>query len=276
MKAVAITSGKGGVGKTNVTVNLGLALADAGRRCLLLDADMGLANLDVVLGWASHRTLLDVIEQRVSLESAIARVEPRLHLLPSPSGVLKLERLGEDQRARLVEDIERLRDDYDVLLVDTGSGLTENVLFFCDWADGVVLVTEPEPTALTDGYALVKVLSQSYDVTNIALLVNQVESSTQAAQIRDRFGSVCARHLNLSLPYLGNVLSDPTLPQAVAERRPVFRADSNSPASDCFRRIAARFDEALTCDPAQLRDRRYWTARRREQLQRKISLDPML
>jgi flagellar biosynthesis protein FlhG len=246
MKIVTITSGKGGVGKTNVAVNLALALAKQGKRVLLVDADLGLANVDVLLGLRCRHTLSDVIDGTMPVEQVLADAPCGLKFLPAASGVLRLERLTPDQRAHLLSELRRLSESFELMLVDTGAGLTENVLFFCAAADQLLMVTTPEPTALTDSYALAKVLTKNYNIEGIALLVNQVVSATQGPDVHEKLDSVTQRFLQRGLIYFGAIPRDSALAQAVQDRKPVVLAHPRALTATTFVALADRFDQVFT------------------------------
>ena len=245
MKTVSITSGKGGVGKTNVTANLGLALARRGKRVLLLDADLGLANLDLIFGLRCDYTLFDVVEGRKRVEDVLLEGPEGVRLLPASSGILGLERLSVDQRVHLARQLQPFSESFDVLLIDTGAGLSDNVLFFNDYADGVLLVTAPEPTALTDAYALIKILSNTYRVDTMALVVNQVQSAVQAGEVHETLDGVCRKYLGLRIDNAGYLPADPELPQAVRAGRPALLRTPNGPFSRAIDVLASRFDEVF-------------------------------
>lgn len=244
MKALSITSGKGGVGKTNISVNLALALSDAGQRVLLLDADMSLANVDVVLGIDARHSLLSLLEREASLDEVLVPVNDHLDLLPSSSGILKLERLSHDERAAIGQQLDSLSDRYDWLLIDTGAGLTPNVLFFNDLADGVLLVTVPEPTALTDTYAMMKVLVRNRRVGPMAVLINQAASAAAASAVHERLSEVSTKFLGVDIPMLGHVPTDANLVKAVKARQPLLRFSPDALASRAIRLLAHKLPEA--------------------------------
>jgi flagellar biosynthesis protein FlhG len=242
MKAIAITSGKGGAGKSVVTANLGLALAKLGRRVLLFDADVSLANLDLLLGLSCEFNLIDVLEGTKEVEEIIIEGPFGLKLLPASSGVLRLERLEEPQLIRLALGLQRMAEGFDTLLIDTGAGLTKNVLFFCSSADDLLVVTTPDPTALTDAYALIKILSTQYQLSSAVVLVNQANTAAEAAAVFARLDKVCQQHLPLKLVDAGYLLRDRQLEQAVRERRPLVVSQPEAGASRQFTALARRYD----------------------------------
>jgi flagellar biosynthesis protein FlhG len=244
-KTLAISSGKGGVGKTTVTVNCGLALADLGKRVLLVDADLGLANLDILAGVEVRRTLAHAIHGDATLNELLVDVAPGLQLLPASSGVLKLERLSHDQQGKLAAELHELAARYDVVLLDTGAGITENVLFFDSIADEVLLVTTPEPTAVTDTYALIKILATQRQLSALSLLVNKVGSVADGSLIHERLMNVCQQFLHVSLGYAGQVFKDSAVEQAVMERIPIVRGRRSSAASSSLLALARRFDQVF-------------------------------
>ncbi|MCB9555532.1 MAG: MinD/ParA family protein [Deltaproteobacteria bacterium] len=249
MKTVAISSGKGGVGKTTVAVNLGIALSKAGKRVLLFDADLGLANVDILLGMSAEHTLADVLDESVSMESVLLKAPGGLTVLPAGSGILRLERLSPTQRVRLTKKLHDISRDYDLLLLDTGAGLTENVLFFASTADEVLMVTTPEPTALTDAYALIKILTTNYAVESIQLLVNEATRGAQGREIHAKLNGVAQRFLNRQLGYLGHIPSDPEVENAIKARTPLVVAKPSCPAAQAIHSVARHFDSVFVLEP---------------------------
>lgn len=258
MKTIAITSGKGGVGKTNMAVNLGLALANQGKRVLIFDADLGLANVDILFGYSCEHTLADVIENRMQLTDILVDAPDGVKILPASSGVLRLERLSMSQLASLADAMERLSSRFDVLLIDTGAGMTDSVLFFSSVADEVMLVTTPEPTAITDGYALVKVLSSEYGVKSLVLLVNEVLDNKEAHVVHKKLSAVCEKHLGVKVKFGGSVDKDTNLEKAVRERKPVYISYPTAPASNCLRVFAKNFDSVFNAEKKDSSGKGFW------------------
>ena len=246
MKTIAITSGKGGVGKTNIAVNFGLALANQGKRVLIFDADLGLANVDILFGYSCQHTLADVIENRKQLTEILVDAPDGVKILPASSGVLRLERLSMSQLASLADAMERLSNRFDVLLIDTGAGMTDSVLFFSSIADEVLLVTTPEPTAITDGYALLKILANEYDVKSLVLLVNEVLDNKEAHTVHKKLAAVSEKNLGTKIKFGTGVMKDTWLEKAVRERKPVYISYPTSQASQCIRGFAKNLDSIFT------------------------------
>ncbi|MCG8558126.1 MAG: MinD/ParA family protein [Proteobacteria bacterium] len=245
MRTVTISSGKGGVGKSNVAVNLGLALAQDGKRVLLFDADLGLANLDILFGFSSKRSVADIVDASHDIRDVLLDGPHGLRVLPASSGVLDLERLSADQRLQIIECIQEASEDFDLLIVDTGAGLTDNVLFFASSADDVVIVTTPEPTAMADSYALIKVLNRGKYSGRFTLLVNRVSDPAQGVAVHERLSSVSRRFLGVQLHFYGSLMHDAALEAAVRLRQPVMVSHPNSTIAGAFRSLAGRFDEAF-------------------------------
>jgi flagellar biosynthesis protein FlhG len=221
LRVVAVTSGKGGVGKTHVACNLSVLAARAGRRVLLLDADLGLANADIVLGIAPHKHLGHLLDGRAALDDVLAQGPEGVRVLAAPTGVQELTRLDDAQKLRLVTALDALEDRFDVVFVDCGAGIGDNVLFFAGAAQEALLVCSPEPTSLTDAYAAVKVLSQSGGVENFAVVVNQVPTEAHGREVFDRLAGVTARFLQARLRFLGALPRDENLQRALMAQRPV-------------------------------------------------------
>lgn len=245
MRSLSVTSGKGGVGKTNVAVNLALALSQAGKRILLFDADLGLANVDVLLGLAPKATLADVVGKNLPLRDALHHVGDNLDLLPATSGLLRLEHLSDDDRMFLADELDGLSGDYDIMIVDTGAGIGDNVLFFNDLVDQVLLVTVPEPTALTDTYAMIKVLSRSYRVETMRVVVNQATSAATASSVYDKLSEVSRRFLSVDVAMAGALPTDPAVSASVQARTPALMHAERSDFARAIRALAVRLQEAL-------------------------------
>lgn len=239
---LAVTSGKGGVGKTSVSVNLAVQLAQMGRRVILLDADLGTANADVICNINAAKNLSHVVAGRCSLRDTLVDAPGGFRLIAGASGLSQMAALGEFERARLMDQMRELEDEADLILIDTGAGVGPNVLGFLVAADQILVVTTPEPTAITDAYAVIKTATRQADDLDMKLLVNQVRDEAEARMVYDRVSGVCRRFLGTTPRYAGHVLSDARVPHAVRRRQPFVLEHPSSPASMCLHRLAHRID----------------------------------
>ncbi len=239
---LAVTSGKGGVGKTSISVNLAVQLSQMGRDVILLDADLGTANADVICNINPQKNLSHVVAGRCSLEDALVDAPGGFRMIAGASGLSQMAALSEFERARLMDQMRSLEEQADLILIDTGAGVGPNVLGFLVAADQILVVTTPEPTAITDAYAVIKTVSRHDNELDIRLLVNMVRDEREARAVYDRITGVCRRFLNVSPRYAGHILSDPRVPYAVRRRQPFVLEHPTSPASVCIHRLAHRID----------------------------------
>lgn len=239
VQVIAVTSGKGGVGKTNVVANLALALARTGKRVMVLDADMGLANLDVLLGLVPTHTLEHVLSGEKRLTDIILPGPGGVMILPASSGIQDLTALTPGQQQILLEEFDRVAQQVDVLLIDTGAGISSNVLFFAVAAQEIVVVACPEPTSMTDAYALMKVLSSRFSEKRFRLLVNMARTPQEGSEVYRKIALVADRFLNISIDYLGAIPEDDYVPMAVRRQRAVLDVFPQAPSSKEFHRLAA-------------------------------------
>lgn len=235
---IAVTSGKGGVGKTNVVVNLAVSLARLGKRVLVLDADLGLGNLDVLLGLVPRFTLEHVLSGEKRLSEITVTGPEGIRILPASSGVQDLTHLTPSQQLLLQQELDHLADSIDLLLIDTGAGISSNVLFFASAAHEILVIASPEPTSITDAYAVMKVLSSRYDETHFRLLVNMAKNQREGLEVFRKIGLVADRFLNISIDYVGFIPEDDYVPLSVCRQRPVVDLYPQSPASQEFQRLA--------------------------------------
>ena len=245
MKTVSITSGKGGVGKSCVTINLGVELSRAGKRVLLFDADMGLANLDILCGLTGEFSVQDVLEGRKTIPEILLDGPEGLKVLPATSGILKMERLTQPHLIRLTRDLANLGEQFDLLLVDTGAGLTENVLFFNGCADEILLITTPEPTSLTDAYALIKILATDHQPGPISLLVNMASDAADGQRVFTRLQNVCTMFLERQIKHFGTLLRDDAINRSIRDRTPMVIGNPTSPFAREMIELAHRFDQTF-------------------------------
>lgn len=248
---LAVTSGKGGVGKTFVSANLAAALTKRGYRVLVLDADLGLANLDVVLNLYPKTTLHDVFTGKAKLENAIHKAPGGFHVLLAGSGMVEYSRLTPQVRNEFLEVINSLVSKYDVMLLDTGAGISDVVLFAVSLASEVVVIATPEPTSLTDAYATIKVLAVQQNRERVHVIVNQTARSgdgraitAQLQQVLDKYvGSEVGKHIRLN--HLGDIPIDLSVREAVMRRQLLLLTAAGSPAAVAITTLAGRLDDAL-------------------------------
>lgn len=238
---VAIVSGKGGVGKTNIAVNLAAVLAVSGQRVTLVDLDAGLANADVLLNVHPRYTLADVLSGERSIEEVAVSTACGIRFIGGGSGEVALADMDRGERSRLARDVWALGKTGDTVIYDCGAGISQNVLAFAGQADVVTVVSTPEPTSLTDAYAMTKTLVRSGFHGSIQLLLNMVESRTEAREIYQRVAAVVERFLHFSLADGGYVLQDRHVELAVRERTPMVLRYPRCPSSLCLTAYAARF-----------------------------------
>jgi len=238
VRVLSITSGKGGVGKTNICANLGLALTRLGRRVLIFDTDLGLANIDILLGLAPQYNIGHVLSGEKRIDDVIIEGPGGMLILPANSGVDEVPTLSEAQRMELLAQFENWDRQIDVMLLDTGAGIGPNVMYFNIVAQHVVVVTTPEPTAITDAYALMKVMSARYQEKRFHLLVNMVKDEKQAREVYRSLSEVAGRFLDISLDFFGHITRDSNIPRAVAQRRALLEAYPDSPAAKLFTQLA--------------------------------------
>lgn len=235
---IAISSGKGGVGKTNVSVNLAMALVESGRRTLLLDTDLGLANVDVLLGLSPRYTLADVIAGRCTLDDTVLEGPNGLLVVPAASGKRHMAELAPAQHVGLVHAFSELDRGLDVMIVDTAAGVADSVLTFCQAAHDVIVVVCDEPASITDAYALIKLMSRERGVNRVQVLANMVRNPVEGKQLFDKLARVSERFLDVTLGYLGAVPQDEYLRRAVQRQQAVLQAYPSSPSAQAIREIA--------------------------------------
>lgn len=239
-RVIAVTSGKGGVGKTNFTVNLALALAGLDQKVVLLDADLGMANVDVVLGCPATYNLLNLVEDRIHIEDVTVNGPRGIRFLSGGSGVYELANMNSVQIQHILSQLSALEDWADIILVDTGAGIGRNVLDFVIAADEVIIITTPDPTAMTDAYAMMKVYAGQRGTSPLRLVVNRVLDSQEGRDVAERLNTVATRFLGLQLHNLGMVYEDINMRQAVKFQTPVLLAYPDSVASQCIESVARK------------------------------------
>lgn len=243
---VAVTSGKGGVGKTYVVVNLAIALRRAGHRVAVLDGDFGLANIDVLLGLTPKYHLGHVITGVQALRSIILSGPEGIDIIPASSGIQELAEMGERKRLILLRQLNELLKDYDYVLIDTAAGISDNVIRLLNVAQRVVVVALPEPTAIVDAYALIKVLFRRDPEKDVQLLVNAVSDAAEAEDVHRQLSYVIDRFLGRTIGFLGSIPRDSKVHESIRRQQPLLLSHPRTQVSRCFLRIA----DALTqCAP---------------------------
>lgn len=242
VQVIAVTGGKGGVGKTTVAVNLSLALAELGRRVVLLDGDLGLANIDALLGLSPKYTLADLIKGHCELSDVLVRGPGGVRIVPAASGIQSMVRLSPAQHAGLIQVFSEIGDSLDVLVIDTAAGIGDSVVSFVRAAQEVLLVVSDEPTSITDAYALIKLLNRDYGMNRFRVLANMVQSPQEGRALFVKLTKVTDNFLDVTLWYVGAVPYDECARRAVQKRRAVYEHFPHSKCAQAFQRIALKVD----------------------------------
>ena len=238
LHCIAIGSGKGGVGKTALCVNLGYCLARMNRRVLLLDADLGLANVDIQMGLEPTRTLQDVVYGNCALEDAVVHVPNGPDVIPSSSGTPEMADMGNARRQMLADDLLRFAANYDFLLIDTGAGIGKGVTTFLASAPEVLVVVANEPTSIMDAYSLIKVLHRATPCPRIRIVANMVRSLDEGERLAERLQGITRRFLGADLPLAGAIPFDQSLRDAIRTRRPLITMAPSCAAIQCVEELA--------------------------------------
>jgi flagellar biosynthesis protein FlhG len=239
VKVIAVTSGKGGVGKTNVSVNLAVQMARRGRKVLLMDADLGLANVDILLGLRPVRNLSHVLSGECSLRDILVSGPANLSIIPAASGIKYMAEMGASEHAAIVQGFSDIKDDFDVMIIDTAAGISDSVVTFSQASQHVIVVVTDEPTSLADAYGLIKVLYRDAGIKSFKVLCNMVDSDRQARSVFKRLYDVAERFLDVHLEYVGQVPRDTFLQKAVARQRVVSELYPATESSLAFKRLAS-------------------------------------
>jgi flagellar biosynthesis protein FlhG len=249
LRVIAVTSGKGGVGKTNLTANLAVLAARSGKRVLVIDADLGLANVEIVFGLKPKHHIGALLDGSRPIEEVLLEGPAGIFILPGGSGVQSLSNLTGEAKMRLCAALDQVEDRFDLVLVDSGAGIGDNVLFFVGAAQEALLVVSPEPTSIIDAYAVVKVLSQQAGIGYFSVVVNPVVDELQAREVFPKLSAVTSRFLSASVKHLGYIPRDENVHRAVLACKPVVQAFPLSPASRALQLLA----DKLLATPAPAR-----------------------
>lgn len=241
--SIAITSGKGGVGKTTLTANLACALARQGKRVLVLDGDLGMANVDLLFGIKAESHLFDVIQGDKTIQEIIVPLDKNIDLISGGSGIVELSRLNPFQRRNLIDSISELNAAYDYLLIDTAPGLSDNVLYLNASAQLSAVVITPDVASLADSYALIKVLHQEYKEKKFSIICNQVRDEADGMSLFNRFSEVVTRFLPVGVDYLGSVPTDNTFKRSTQNQRLVLKHDAQTAAAHSIVTLSSRIQK---------------------------------
>ncbi len=244
-RVLAVTSGKGGVGKTNMVGNIAVALTKLGKRVLILDADMGLANIDIIFNMRPDYNISHVISGEKSLKQVIVTTKHGVKIIPGGSGFAHLTNLTEGEKLNLLSEFEMLGELADIVLIDTSAGISSNVLYFNSAADECIVIATREPTSITDSYALMKVLSKNYGTKHFKLVVNMVQSEKDAKAVYSTLSSAMERFLgNVVLEYFGFIPMDTMLPKAVINHSTVLNFAPDAPSSTALKKLAGKIADS--------------------------------
>lgn len=241
VRVIAVTSGKGGVGKTNLSVNVGIALSQMGQRVVLMDADMGLANVDILLGVYPQFNLSHVLSGEKTLNEIMLQGPSGLRIIPGASGIQKMSELTAVEQAAVIHAFSEI-DDVDVLIVDTAAGISGSVVNFARACQEIIVVVCDEPTSLTDAYAFIKLLNRDYGLSHFHVITNMVQSVQQGHGLFQKLSKVTDRYLDVTLKFAGAVPYDEYLRKSVQKQQPVVMGFPRSKASLALKTIAARID----------------------------------
>jgi flagellar biosynthesis protein FlhG len=242
VKVIAIASGKGGVGKTNITVNLGVALATQGKQVLLLDADLGLANIDVMLGLHPQYNLQHVLNGSKTLAEIIVEGPAGLKIIPAASGVQKMAELSPAEHAGMIQAFSEMEQHIDILLIDSAAGIADSVISFTRAAQEVIVVVCDEPASITDAYAFIKLLSREYKVSRFHIIANMCRTIQEGRELFNKISMVCDRFLEVNLDFMGIVPFDEDLRRAVKKQRAVVEYLPRSKSAVAFTHLAKKIE----------------------------------
>jgi flagellar biosynthesis protein FlhG len=238
---LSVTSGKGGVGKTAVVANMAVSLSAAGKKVLIIDADLGLANIDVVFGLTPQYNLNHFFAGQQDLNSILVDGPNNIKILPAGSGVQQFTHLDANQKMRFINELDAMHGNYDIVLIDTEAGISDNVTYFNMAAQDIIVITSPEPTAITDAYALMKLLSNEYGEKRFKLIVNSVKDENEALDVFRKLTVVSNRYLNISLDFLGGIPFDKRMHESIRRQKVIVELYPSAKPSIAFKSLAENF-----------------------------------
>ena len=242
-RIITVSSGKGGVGKTNLSINLAIAYSMLGKNVVVLDADLGLANVNVILGIIPEYNLFNLIKKQKKMKDILINTGYGINIIAGASGFSKIANLEDDERNSFIEEMKELSF-ADIIIIDTSAGVSNNVLAFIAAADDAVIITTPEPTAITDAYGIIKIISTEFDNPDmsIKLIVNRVKSVTEGKKVAQRVVNIAGQFLNIKVDYLGYVYDDSVVQNAVIRQKPFVVTEPKSKAAICVKHIVSRLE----------------------------------
>jgi flagellar biosynthesis protein FlhG len=243
-RIIAVASGKGGVGKTNLSINMAIAYAKLGKRVIVMDADLGLANVNVMLNMIPKYNLYHVIRKQKTMREIILDTEYGIQIVAGASGFSKIANLNEEERQGFISELYTLSQ-ADIVIIDTAAGVSANVLGFVAAADDAIIVTTPEPTAITDAYGIIKIIATEIENLNIGLklVVNRVKTVTEGRKVAERIINISGQFLNLKVEYLGCIYDDPIVPASVLRQKPFMAQDPRSKAAISVTHLVGRIEK---------------------------------
>lgn len=242
-RVITVSSGKGGVGKTNFAVNMGIAFSKLGKKVIVMDADLGLANVNVCLGIIPKYNLFHLIKRQKTIKDIIIDTKYGIQIIAGASGFSKIANLTDDERRNLIREIDTLSY-ADIIIIDTGAGVSKNVISFIMAADEAIIITTPEPTAITDAYGIIKIIATEVNNPNldIKLVVNRINSFSEGRKVAERVINIAGQFLNIKVDNLGFIFEDPIVSQSVIKQTPFMVVDENSKASMSIKHIVSRLE----------------------------------